>query len=574
MLELALTVLKIAYNLIVFLIKGKCLKLWPDANRPIVSVRQGKLRGITAQLPNGSRYHYFKGVPYAKPPVGELRFKPPVPLDSFDTPVLDCAMERSDCIQRDLFTNRIRGSEKGLYLNVFAPDYTTNNERTFPVMIYIHGGGFLAGSGTSFFYDPIYFVQEGVIVVTLNYRLGPLGFLSFPSAGIAGNAGLKDQLLVFKWVKENIAQFSGDPNNVTVFGESAGSISAYLHYLSENSSKYFNRIICQSGIPSTETFFQTTGDEKARKLAKLLGCIGSSDAEALETLMKAPAAELIKHQHKLLTREEKRLGYKFAFSPVIETLQSEESIITETPEKIIKSSRSLEKPIIDGCNSGEGILTLFLMNGKHDLGNTEPDRFVPIFLNTPKDLDRVKLGKEIRNFYFGDKLVSKSTYNQLSDVMADNYFITSSVINAEWLARHQPKVNHYHYRFTFDGRFSITKKLFNQTHVDGACHGDDVFYMFSPLYLSKLPEESAECCIRSTFVKLWTNFAKYGEPSPDHDEDLRFKWKPVSKTTNRSAEFRLECLEINIIPKMIEDPYPERMKFWRNLINTHRSGYL
>lgn len=194
MFELVSTVLKIAFGLIVYLIKGKCLKLWPQPNRPVVSVRQGKLCGITAKLPNGSSYHYFKGVPYAKPPVGELRFRPPVPLEKFDTPVLECVMERSDCIQRDLFTNRVVGSEKGLYLNVFTPEISVDAEKKFPVMIYIHGGGFLAGSGSSFFYNPIYFVQEGVVVVTLNYRLGPLGFLSFPSVGISGNAGLKDQV--------------------------------------------------------------------------------------------------------------------------------------------------------------------------------------------------------------------------------------------------------------------------------------------------------------------------------------------------------------------------------------------
>lgn len=194
MLERALTVLKIAFGLIVYLIKGKYLKLRPIANQPIVSIQQGKLRGISAQLPNGSRYHYFKGVPYAKPPVGDLRFRPPVPLEKFDTPVLDCVVERSDCIQRDLFTNRVVGSEKGLYLNVFTPSIGDESEQRFPVMIYIHGGGFIAGTGSSFFYDPVYFVQEGVVVVTLNYRLGPLGFLSFPSAGISGNAGLKDQV--------------------------------------------------------------------------------------------------------------------------------------------------------------------------------------------------------------------------------------------------------------------------------------------------------------------------------------------------------------------------------------------
>ncbi|XP_029728682.2 esterase B1 [Aedes albopictus] len=574
MLERALTVLKIAFGLIVYLIKGKYLKLRPIANQPIVSIRQGKLRGISAQLPNGSRYHYFKGVPYAKPPVGDLRFRPPVPLEKFDTPVLDCVVERSDCIQRDLFTNRVVGSEKGLYLNVFTPSIGDESEQRFPVMIYIHGGGFIAGTGSSFFYDPVYFVQEGVVVVTLNYRLGPLGFLSFPSAGISGNAGLKDQLLVFKWVKENISQFGGDPNNVTVFGESAGSISTYLHYLSKNSSQYFNRVICQSGIPSTETFFQTAGDEKARALAKILGYNGSSDAEVLQTLLNAPAEDLIKYQHKVLTPEEKRMGVHFAFMPVIEATESEDSIITETPETIIKSSRSLHKPIIDGCNSGEGILSLFLMNRRVHLGNVDPARFVPIFLKSSKDVDRTELGQQIKRFYFDDKHVNKNTHNELCDVMADNYFITNSVINSEWLAKYQPNVPHYHYRFTFDGQFSLTKKLFNQTHLKGACHGDDVFYMFSPPYLPKLPETSDECSIRRTFVRLWTNFAKYDDPSPDHDKDLQIKWKPISKTNNTSTDFKLECLEIDKVPKMIEDPFPERIKFWRSLLDTHRNNFL
>ncbi|XP_001655125.2 esterase B1 [Aedes aegypti] len=574
MFELVSTVLKIAFGLIVYLIKGKCLKLWPQPNRPVVSVRQGKLCGITAKLPNGSSYHYFKGVPYAKPPVGELRFRPPVPLEKFDTPVLECVMERSDCIQRDLFTNRVVGSEKGLYLNVFTPEISVDAEKKFPVMIYIHGGGFLAGSGSSFFYNPIYFVQEGVVVVTLNYRLGPLGFLSFPSVGISGNAGLKDQLLVFKWVKENITQFGGDPNNVTVFGESAGSISTYLHYLSKNSSKYFNRVICQSGIPSTETFFQTRGDEKARSLAKILGYNGCKDEEVFETLLKAPAEELIKYQHKVLTSEEKRLGVHFAFMPVIEDFETEDSIITETPEEIIKSAPNLEKPIIEGCNSGEGILSLFLMHRRVHLGNIDPARFVPIFLKTSKDLDRAELGKQIRKFYFEDKPVNESTNDELCDVMADNYFITNSVINSEWLAKYQPNVRHYHYRFTFDGRFSLTKKLFNQAHLKGACHGDDVFYMFSPTYLPNLPEGSAECCIRRTFIKYWTNFAKYGEPSPDHDKDLQIKWKPVPKINNNLSEFKLECLEIDATSKMIENPFPERIEFWRNMLNTHRSGFL
>lgn len=172
------------------------------------------------------------------------------------------------------------------------------------------------------------------------------------------------------------------------------------------------------------------------------------------------------------------MGVHFAFMPVIEDFETEDSIITETPEEIIKSAPNLEKPIIEGCNSGEGILSLFLMHRRVHLGNIDPARFVPIFLKTSKDLDRAELGKQIRKFYFEDKPVNESTNDELCDVMADNYFITNSVINSEWLAKYQPNVRHYHYRFTFDGRFSLTKKLFNQAHLKGACHGDDVFYMF------------------------------------------------------------------------------------------------
>ncbi|XP_055537566.1 esterase B1-like [Wyeomyia smithii] len=582
MFEFVLTVMKVAFGTVAFVINAKFLKLWPPTDRPVVTVRQGKLRGVTATLPNGSRYHYFKGVPYAQHPVGELRFKPPVPLDAFSTPVLECLVDRSDCVHEDLFTKRVVGSEKGLYMNIYTPDFTVpvaDEKGKFPVMVFIHGGGFLAGSGSSIVYNPIYLVQEGVIVIAMNYRLGPFGFLSLPEAGIAGNAGLKDQLLVLKWIKENIAQFGGDSGNVTLFGESAGSISAYLHYLSPNSRKYFHRVICQSGIPSSETFFQSSGSEKARKLAEIAGYTGDSDAEALQTLLRAPASVLVKNQHKVLTSEEKRMGVKFAFMPVIEDQHSEDSIITQTPEEIMKSFDTLDMPIIDGCNSGEGILSLYLMSSRIHLGNSEPERFVPQLLGSSEKLDRVEVGKHIRQFYFGDRPVSKDTCDQICDVMADNYFITNSLISAEWIAKYQPRVPHYHYRFTFDGRFSFAKRLFNQIQAKGACHGDDVFYIFSPVFLPTLQASSAECQVRNAFVKLWSNFAKFGDPTPndstaEDSERLGVKWNPIAKISKQSEEFNLDCLEIDTNPRMIRNPYPERIKLWRELLQRYRRGFL
>lgn len=171
------------------------VRFWPGIVRPVVQVRQGQIQGITSKLPNGESYSYFKGIPYAKPPVKELRFRPPVPLDSFGTPLLKCLVDKNDFIQPHvLFKSFVTGTEDALYLNVYTPATANSNEKKIPVMVYIHGGGLEHGTASSFVYDPQYLVMQGVIVVTMFYRLGPFGFLSLPDAGVHGNFGLKDQV--------------------------------------------------------------------------------------------------------------------------------------------------------------------------------------------------------------------------------------------------------------------------------------------------------------------------------------------------------------------------------------------
>uniref|UniRef100_A0A8W7P0T7 Carboxylic ester hydrolase n=1 Tax=Anopheles coluzzii TaxID=1518534 RepID=A0A8W7P0T7_ANOCL len=191
-----------------------------------LDVVAGKIVGRRKPLPNGSEYYSYQGIPYAKPPVGELRFKPPVPLDEFDEQPLQCGSERGHCLAIMALPEGPAGVEDCLYLNV----YTTSGPGDAlgmlkPVMVWIHGGGYYTGSGNTDFFGPDYLLQHGVVLVTLNYRLGPLGFLALPSVGIHGNQGLKDQQLALRWVQENIARFGGDPSNVTLFGESAGSAS-------------------------------------------------------------------------------------------------------------------------------------------------------------------------------------------------------------------------------------------------------------------------------------------------------------------------------------------------------------
>ncbi|XP_050076140.1 uncharacterized protein LOC126563537 [Anopheles maculipalpis] len=549
------------------------------AVRPVISVKQGKVRGVTSTLPNGSQFHYFKGIPYAEPPVGSLRFKPPVPLQKFRKPTVDCYAERANAVQKDFFSTRCSGSESCLYLNVFTPRLPGEADATkgvprLPVMVYIHGGGFMSGSGSSFFYNPEYFVQQDVVIVTLNYRLGPLGFLYLPSVDIPGNAGLKDQLLALQWIRENIAQFGGNPDNVTLFGESAGSMSAYLHYLSPNSRKYVHRVICQSGVAVTDSFFQVEPEEKARKLARFFGYTGDDDKGVLETLQKVSATDLARHQNEAITEAEKQLALIFIFRPVIEQTETDDSIITQHPRDILKAPDTLRMPLLEGCNDGEGILALRTLGKRWKSFGQAPERFVPVLLGRSPKLDRAVVGREIKQFYFGERPVHEQI-DKMCDLLTDNTFITNSVTSAEWLAKYQPNAPHFHYRFTYDGRYSLLKRVFQLSNVKGACHGDDTMYMFNPCFLPKLPPNSDECRVRDIFIALWTSFAKHGDPTASVPTDLiPVRWEPVAKIARDSDDFQLDCLEINTVPRMVRNPGAGRIQLWRGLLKKYRADYL
>jgi carboxylesterase type B len=146
--------------------------------------------------------------------------------------VRDATKDGNQCYARDLFSRTVQGSEDCLFLNVYTQQLPSNTSKTLkPVMFWIHGGGFKTGSNTSKRYGPEFLLTEDIVLVTINYRVGIFGFLNFEDAslGVPANTGLKDMVMALKWVQKNISEFSGDPNNVTIFGESAGATS--VHYL-------------------------------------------------------------------------------------------------------------------------------------------------------------------------------------------------------------------------------------------------------------------------------------------------------------------------------------------------------
>jgi len=222
-----------------------------------IQVEHGRISGLSSP---DATVRVYKGIPFAAPPVGDLRWRPPQPPAEWEG-VRACTQFGPRCPQRnfdeDSFWNTVewvdhtRQSEDCLYLNVWTPARESSDR--LPVMVWIHGGGLTSGSASQPLYDGTRMAKKGVVVVTINYRLGPLGFLAHPELskespyGASGNYGILDQIAALKWIQKNIARFGGDPDRVTIFGESAGSRSVCALVASPLAKTLFHRAIGQSG---------------------------------------------------------------------------------------------------------------------------------------------------------------------------------------------------------------------------------------------------------------------------------------------------------------------------------------
>ncbi|HVY85169.1 MAG TPA: carboxylesterase family protein [Caulobacterales bacterium] len=257
--------------------------------QPQARVRDGVLQGV---IDPAAHVVSYKGVPYAEPPVGDLRWRAPVPAHAW-AGVRDARAFGAACLQPPpvpgsvYFSDRMAPtSEDCLTLNVWAP----SGARRLPVMVWIHGGALVGGSSSEPLYDGAKFAQHGIVFVSINYRLGLLGFLAHPALSaespehLSGNYGLLDQIAALQWVRDNIAAFGGDPNQVTIAGESAGGLSVIALLTSPRARGLFSRAITQSGyMPSYRALHEASlGLPSAEAAGQALGAAaGANDAAAL-----------------------------------------------------------------------------------------------------------------------------------------------------------------------------------------------------------------------------------------------------------------------------------------------------
>ncbi|KAJ0180166.1 hypothetical protein K1T71_004757 [Dendrolimus kikuchii] len=522
---------------------------------PIVTVNQGKLRGEVKKLINGTSYYSFKGIPYAQPPVGELRFRDPLPLKSWYG-IRDALDHGSVCPQYNRILPQFgKGNEDCLFLNVYTK--TLQKTAKVPVMVYIHAGAFISGSGDADMYGPEYLFLHDVILVTINYRLEALGFLCLDTPEVPGNAGMKDQVLALKWVKQNITAFGGDPDNITLFGASAGSASVTYHMLSPMSRGLFNKAIAQSGTAFDDWAIGKDSVNRAFRSGKVLGKDTDDKDVLLAFLRSLPENNFARLTFQTRTAEEKYRGFPVYFIPVVETkFDSVEPFMAEDPIDTVLANKYNNVPLLIGYNSAEGLMVLEDQLKKAEFMNKNPSYLVPREIAEIVGTEKLKVfGDMVKSFYFGNKSLSKDTAAEIVNMQADILFVYNTHRFVHLYKDKDKPV--YMYRFNYETDLNIIKKLFGMRDMKGACHVDELFYLFSnelnkDYYVKQ--EKLREIVFKVT--KLWTDFARTGNPTPD--SSLGIEWKPYTKS-NR------EYMELNEQLSMGEHADKDRIEFWDRL---------
>ena len=510
----------------------------PAGTAPVVRIADGPLQGHV----EGAVYG-FLGIPYAAPPVGPLRWKEPQPPAPW-TEMLDASRVGNRCPQNASSTNMTPASttEDCLYLNVWTPDPSASK---LPVMVWIHGGGNFGGSASDplplvvggphaadggSMYDGASLSGNGVVVVTLNYRLGIFGF--FPHPGLVaegskpGNQGLRDQRFAMQWVQANIAKFGGDPRNVTIFGESAGAYDVCLHVASAPAPPLFEHAISESGGCTTRQPTLAEAQPLALEVATEVGCATASDSLAC---MRALTTQAL-----LGTREEDTSsGLAEIFAAVVDG-----DFLTDQPRALFQNGRTAKVPYLLGSNNDEAMLFEVSATPVTDQAGLAA-AVAQDFGDAGAALAALYPVSEFDGGYPNPYQAS------LTHMKSDQMLICNTLDSAQLSAGQGAPA----YAYNFD----IPAAVFL-----GACHGSELPYVFGTG--TQLTPGSRQATASTLMGRYWTRFASAGDPSGGSD----LAWPRFSASTNQRMQFSLEG------PSLVSSFHATECAYW---ISTYEAAF-
>ena len=472
-----------------------------------VTVEQGILQGT-----HQDNIAIFKGVPFAKPPVGELRWKAPQPAEKWQG-IKQAIHYAPAPIQAG---NPPSGkSEDCLYLNVWTPAKTAHDK--VPVLVWIYGGGFSFGASSDPIFDGVALADKGVILVSIAYRVGQLGFLAHPELSAespqhtSGNYGLLDQIAALKWIKHNIAAFGGDPDNITIAGESAGAISVSMLAASPLAKGLFDKAISQSGGSFGPTRKQNSAGENMSTLAQ-------AEEEGL-AYVKQFGTQSIAELRKLSAEKFIPAGWSLPGGwPIVDGY-----VIPDDQYQLYEQGKFNDVPVLIGYNSDEGASFVW---------EKDPGKFIE--------------GLNHRYGKFAPKLID--AYGISHQVIDRNARNLTRDVAFGWQTWSWAKLQSAHgktpvYMYFFDQHPNYPKD--SPKHDYGSPHGQDIAYVFKHLDPNNPDVTAVDFDLSEQIASYWTNFAKNGNPNSaklphwpafnDQQQVMLFNQKPHVGTVPNDA---------------------------------------
>ncbi|KAK7476543.1 hypothetical protein BaRGS_00032223 [Batillaria attramentaria] len=579
-----------------------CLGVSLASSAPVIDAPWGRVSGKDLTVAGGTASFYgYLGIPYALPPVGERRFARPQPHPGpgegqvFNASSLGNACPQPSAFGLALETNL---NEDCLTLNIYTPTTPSTSGDPYPVMVWIHGGAYYLGSAVVNTTPGRLVTQGDVIVVVIQYRLGILGFLSTADDASPGNYGLLDQNMAIRWVKDNIRAFGGDPDSITIFGESAGAGSVGLQMLSPYSKGLFSRAILQSGSPLASWSLNKSPREAVYKLANGTGCMDPGDAEPprwVRWYSRYVDPLFLEHWTEKLHMRiveclrgitvDKLLPFSTFVEDGFDVLAPESlpwDFVPREPAQLVLDPDYLvtngiaSRDVMHGVNNNEGIslIDLLTMAGGPDVDVDDDDIIDMLHTELRYQFEGDVSSNEnaasaltdvLSFFYTQPRENGKINLQSVADIFSDISFVvpmasmlrslSNSTATIQTLVPGSDVGSTYLYLFDHYPSSQETKLL------RGMSHGSDLQYEFDDVTFSSVDTfTSVDVQLRDSFVAMVTEFAKTGNPNNAVGRQLNgTMWPEFSAADDSYLAFGPQ-------PRVEKDLYAKRVALWLDLV--------